>query len=245
MTDACPSIYRCSELKFVVDLARGQQIRAWARSHMAPDPHGSGAFGDEYHTTSLYFDTASFDVFHRRGSFGRAKYRIRRYGDGDLVFLERKLRRPNLLVKRRALVPMADLARLEAPPDGYWSGHWFEKRRAARRLDPVCQVSYDRMARGATSDGGTARLTLDGAIRVHSTRQVRFSGEPGIPLLPDALILELKFRDSMPALFKGLIEDLKLQPARASKYRLGLAALSPAGLGEHEALVEVEPGAHA
>jgi hypothetical protein len=232
-------------LKFVVDLTRGQQIRAWARSHLAPDPHGSGAFGDEYHTTSLYFDTPQYDVFHRRGSFGRAKYRIRRYGDGDLVFLERKLRRPNLLVKRRALVPMADLARLEAPANGWWPGHWFEKRRAARQLAPVCEVSYDRMARGATADGGTARLTLDGAIRVSSTRQIQFSGEPGMPLLPDTLIMELKFRDYMPALFKGLIEELQLQPARASKYRLGLTALNPAGLGEHEELVETEPGAHA
>lgn len=245
MTDARPSVSRCSEVKFVVDLARGQQIRAWARSHLAPDPHGAGAFGDEYHTTSLYFDTASFDVFHRRGSFGRAKYRIRRYGDGDQVFLERKLRRPHLLVKRRALVPMADLSRLEAPAEEWWPGRWFEKRRAARGLAPVCEVSYDRMARGATADGGTARLTLDGAIRVRSTRHVRFSGELGIPLLPDTLILELKFRDYMPALFKGLIERLQLQPARASKYRLGLTALSPAGLGEHDELVEMEPGTHA
>jgi hypothetical protein len=232
-------------MKFVVDVARGQQVRAWARSHMAPDPHGAGAFGDEYHTASLYFDTAQYDVFHQRGSFGRAKYRIRRYGDGDQVFLERKLRRPNLLVKRRALVPMGELARLEAPGDEWWPGRWFEKRRAARRLAPVCEVSYDRMARGATSDGGTARLTLDGAIRVRSTCEVEFSGEPGIPLLPDTLILELKFRDYMPALFKGLIEELRLEPSRASKYRLGLAALNPAGLGEHDVLVEMEPGAHA
>jgi len=44
---------------------------------------------DEYQTTSLYFDNASYDVFNRRGSFGRSKYRIRRYGEESSAFLER------------------------------------------------------------------------------------------------------------------------------------------------------------
>ena len=69
-----------TEIKFVVDSDLAGRIREWARAQLAPDPHGAGAAKDEYLTTSVYFDTEQLDVFHRRGSFGRSKYRIRRYG---------------------------------------------------------------------------------------------------------------------------------------------------------------------
>ena len=87
-----------------------------------PDPHGAGPDGDEYLTTSLYFDTEHFHVFQRRGSFGRSKYRIRRYGEADAAFLERKLREPTILAKRRTLVPLSGLEQLERAPAAVWSG---------------------------------------------------------------------------------------------------------------------------
>jgi hypothetical protein len=43
-------------------------------------------------------------------------------------------------------------------------------------------------------------------------------------LLPDRCILELKFRQDLPALFKGLIDDLGLTPQPVSKYRLSVQA---------------------
>ena len=85
------------ELKFVIGPDVAPRIRRWARIHLDADIHGTGPFGDEYRTTSVYFDTDDYDVFNRRGSFGRSKYRIRRYGDEDAFFLERKMRRPGVL----------------------------------------------------------------------------------------------------------------------------------------------------
>src|SRR6187549_2491358 len=81
-----------SEIKFTVDAATGARIRDRARHLLAPDPWASGPAADEYTTSTLYFDTADFAVYGRRGSYRRAKYRIRRYGESDMVFLERKLR---------------------------------------------------------------------------------------------------------------------------------------------------------
>ena len=78
-----------SEIKFLVDPGTGSRIRDWARARLQPDPYGEGPFGDEYRTTSLYFDTPEFDVFRRRGSYGRSKYRIRRYDGEAGAFLER------------------------------------------------------------------------------------------------------------------------------------------------------------
>jgi hypothetical protein len=39
------------------------------------------------------------------------------------------------------------------------------------------------------------------------------------------LILELKFHGPLPAIFKGLIEELRLASRTASKYRFGMMAL--------------------
>src|SRR5258705_13847320 len=101
-----------SEYKFVIDPATGVRICDWARARMERDPNGEGPFGDQYRTTSLYFDTADHDVFFRRDSLGRSKYRVRRYDGQGFVFLERKLRTASLLRKRRTQVPLEDLARI-------------------------------------------------------------------------------------------------------------------------------------
>ena len=81
-----------AEVKFLLAPSEADAVRAWARGRLPPDPHGAGEDADYYRITSLYADTAAQDVFFRRGSFGRSKYRIRRYADSDMVFLERKLR---------------------------------------------------------------------------------------------------------------------------------------------------------
>ncbi len=71
---------------------------------MEIDPHASPEIGDGYLITTLYCDTPAFDVFHQNGSYGNAKYRLRRYGHGEEIFLERKLRNRQMVVKRRSIV---------------------------------------------------------------------------------------------------------------------------------------------
>jgi VTC domain len=221
-----------SEVKFLVDPVLAAAIRQWARMHLGADPHGSGPSGDEYVTTSVYFDNEQLDVFHRRGSFGRSKYRIRRYGVDETVFLERKLREPTVLAKRRTMAPLTALARLEAGlPSSSWSGHWFHARLTARRLRPICQVSYRRTARTAISGGDLVRLTLDDALAAQPASRARFHDSPGVPVIDGRQILELKFRHETPSLFKRLVEEFRLTPSPASKYRLGMAATGQAPVG--------------
>jgi hypothetical protein len=216
------------ETKFLIDASLGARIGAWARAHLSPDPHGSGSFSDEYETSSVYFDTSQYEVFHRHGSFGRAKYRVRRYGTGDQVFLERKLRRDGLLIKRRTIAPLAHLDRLEQPgSDPAWGGHWFHRRLLLRRLRPVCQVSYHRVARTIELPEGLARLTLDSHLRALPLAHARFAKDGAAPFFDGQMILELKYRVRVPAIFRRLIEEFALSPRAASKYRLALAALGP------------------
>jgi hypothetical protein len=218
-----------SEVKFLVDAATGAEIRNWIRAHLEPDPHGTGAFADEYRTTSLYFDTDEGDVFHRRASFGRSKYRVRRYGSSSGVFLERKLRRPGILAKRRTTVPIDSLHRLDAQDAGVdWPGAWFHRRLLLRQINPVCQVSYARVARMSPTIDGLVRATLDDDVRVAPASRARFDPGSGVPFLEERMILELKYRHLLPVVFKRLVEAFALMPQPASKYRLGVATLAEA-----------------
>jgi len=233
------------EVKFVVPTGLANEIRRWARLELDADPHGGGPHGDEYCTTSLYLDNPALDVFHRRGSMGRSKYRIRRYDAAPQVFLERKMRQPAVLAKRRTLVPIASLSQLSPSSpllddrvttiDAGWSGRWFHQRIAVRRLRPVCQVSYFRMARGIFSGRETIRLTLDSELCARPALGYSFDRDPGAPIagLLDggATILELKYPGPAPALFKRLVERFALVPKTASKYRMGLSTAMPAPIG--------------
>ena len=217
-----------TELKFLVTPAVAREIRTWARTELSPDPHGAGPHADEYLTSSLYFDTDALDVFHRRGSFARAKYRVRRYGQGAVVFLERKMRTSSLLAKRRTVIALDDLGVLQdADPVPGWAGAWFQQRLRVRRLQPLVQVSYRRMARAMPGAYGTVRLTVDEQLRALPALDYEFRRDAGRPVLDDRAIVEIKFRKALPAKFKALIETHRLVPARMSKYRLAQDALLP------------------
>ena len=214
------------EIKFLIPAEMGLQIQDWARTNLQPDPCGIGDSGDQYATTSLYYETPGFDVFHQKESYGRAKYRIRRYGFDNYIFLERKFRTDRLLAKRRTSVPLETLDRLGEPvADPAWPGFWFHRRILKRGLKPLVQVSYDRIARLGSAPLGPIRLTIDTNLRVLPLPDRAFLPGVGLPLIEGKSILELKYVQDMPVIFKQLVERYAIGPGRVSKYRLGLGAL--------------------
>lgn len=215
------------EMKFLITPERAADMESWARAHMVPDPHAAGPAGDEYQVTSLYLDTPDFAVYSRRGSHGRSKYRVRRYGESDLLFLERKLKTGDRVGKLRSLIPAETLPLLDhagSPAD--WPGHWFHKRVEVRQLRPVCRISYQRMARLAGSPSGPIRLTVDRALSAEPIASYAF--HPPVQtteLLPGQCVLELKYRGELPGLFKQLLQEFPLRPQGSSKYRAAVLAL--------------------
>ncbi len=215
-----------SELKFLVDAWTVAALQPRIRAEMSPDPHAIERVGDDYQTKTLYFDTDEFDLYFRRGSNARAKFRIRRYNDAQNIFLERKARiNQNRLYKRRSGVSLSDLARLY-DHTASWDGNWFARRLQIRQLRPVCQVSYRRMARVAVIETESMRLTIDHGLRANVINSTAFRNDTGIELLaPGHAMLELKYGAQLPPPFTKIIEEFRLEPLALSKYRLAVKML--------------------
>lgn len=224
--DTRESREQAREIKFLADLDTREGLVAWARAHFDPDAFGLGPHRDAYSTSSLYFETAAFDVYRRRGSYGRSKYRIRRYGGAADVFLERKFRTERLLVKRRTTVALHELHRLgAAAADPRWKGYWFHRRLLLRRLEPILQLSYDRIARIGRSPHGLVRMTIDNNLRVLPMRDRAFLDDIGMPILEGRCVVEVKYRRELPDVFRSLAGQFSLAAQKMSKFRTGLRAL--------------------
>jgi hypothetical protein len=228
---AGPVLGAAYELKFQLTPAEAHAIEAWARQHLTPDPHGQHG---TYRITSVYCDTPRLDVFHRTEGYRRSKFRVRRYGTAERVFLERKSKKAGRVKKKRVEVHAAELPVLvggEAPPE--WVGAWFLQRVRRRSLLPTCCVAYHRTAFLGRAGGSPVRLTLD---RDLVGMPVSAWDVPpltvGRALLTDAVLLELKYHVAMPALFHDLLPRLPLQSARGSKYR---RCIQLCGLGVSQA----------
>jgi len=211
------------ELKFVIDDETAGTIRNWARERLQPDAYAAEPGGDGYRVSTLYLDTPEFDIF-RESAVGReGKYRLRRYGSEAVVWLERKSKAGGLVRKQRASVPDGDLQRKIARPGGdTWPDEsWFPQRVEELSLRPVCHVTYERFARIGSTPVGPVRLTLDSRLCGEPTSEWTVPTESlaSGALLDRRNVLELKFRQSVPALFKDLIQDLRLPVGRFSKYR--------------------------
>ena len=183
-------------------------------------------FGMSTMTTSLYFETPEFHVYRRHESYGRSKFRVRRYGHSNIVFLERKFRTERLLAKRRTTVPLTDLQHLaEIVPDPRWEGYWFQRRMLLRRLRPFIQMSYDRVARVGASPTGPVRMTIDTNLRVLPMPDRALIPGVGFPLIEDKCIIEVKYRRQVPDVFLDMAREIGIEPQKVSKYRVGLTAL--------------------
>lgn len=213
------------ELKFLLDGARAGEVLAWARGQLRPDPHGDPARGGAYQTTTLYCDTANWQVYWRAPTYRRRKFRLRRYGAEELVYLERKTRRADRVAKLRTVAALGELPLLAAPPGPDWPCGWFHRQLTARQLRPALLVSYDRVALIGEAAEGSLRLTFDRELHGRPWHGWELPAAwDGAAFLRGQVICEMKFRTALPPLFKELMARFKLAPSKASKYRHGVAA---------------------
>ncbi len=215
------------EIKFLIGEDSAAQVRDWARVNMSRDPVAACDEREMYQVHTVYLDTPTLGVFGRAGALRTRKYRLRRYGSEDTVWLERKAKVRGRVKKRRTAISEEQLACLyDSAPPPYWPGQWFRRRVQLRQLQPVCSVTYERFARIGLTPEGPIRLTLDRAIGGCGLQPTEATGwdVPRSSLdelqrLSGLCILELKYPTSLPALFKGVMSDFTLSPLKVSKFR--------------------------
>jgi hypothetical protein len=215
------------ELKFVLDESLAEKVTRWCSARMQPDPHGDPALGGLYRTTTLYLDTAAFDIVHGVGAFRWHKYRLRRYGHEPWVFAERKRKAGDRVRKRRATIAGADVARLAdaSSPAQSWAGAGFRRLVQRLCLRPACLIGYERRAFIGVVAEGPVRLTLDHHLRGQRWNEwIVADHADGVPLLQAQVVCELKFQNGLPLLFKQLLAELQLVARSASKYCLAVQA---------------------
>jgi hypothetical protein len=201
------------EVKFRLTSREAEDAEAWARAHLTPDPHGHNGV---YRTTSLYLDTPFLDIYHKTPGYRRSKFRLRRYGVEPHIHLERKSRRGDRVRKRREVIALADVPRLLDEDGG---GAWFGPQVRRRLLRPICWIGYTRTAFTSVTPSGPLRLTLDrDAVGTTASAWDVPDRVNGRILLSDEVILELKFRSSLPKLFHELLAVLPSRVAGVSKY---------------------------
>jgi SPX domain protein involved in polyphosphate accumulation len=223
------------ELKYVLDAKLSSDVRAWAREHLGVDSHCNASLDDSYDVTTLYLDTPELDLFHRTGTIGSTKHRVRRYGDETILWIETKSKKKNVVQKDRTATSedecVTHLSDLEN--DSPWCGDWFTGRIIERRLQPTVQVHYRRFARMSTLGGESMRLTIDSQLQSSPANgwNIASTSEHSDPSqrlsAASAEVLELKFHRRMPHLFKELLREFPIPLASFSKYRTACVAACP------------------
>jgi len=212
------------EVKYRLTAHEAERVQAWACGRLTPDPHGAGGV---YRTTSLYLDTPVLDIYHKTRGYRRSKYRLRRYGSEEWVHLERKIRRGDRVRKSRDVIALADVPRLLDADGG---GGWFGSLVRQRLLRPICWISYSRTAFTAVTSSGPVRLTLDReVVGTTASNWTVPAGVEGRKLLLGEVIVELKFRSNLPALFYDLLDTLPSRQVGVSKYSRCVEAWELAG----------------
>jgi hypothetical protein len=109
-----------------------------------------------------------------------------------------------------------------------WCGDWFADRIAERQLQPAVMVHYRRFARMSHIGEEDLRLTIDthlGASPVNGwTVLPRTDVANSEQTIASGSILELKFHNVLPALFKQLLQQYPISAANFSKYRTAFSA---------------------
>ena len=207
------------EAKFLAPFAKREAILARLAATLAPDPL-AGADGT-YQVSTVYLDTPARDVLARKRGFRRTKYRVRRYDHDDGLFLEEKSRRAGNVSKRRVRVVPEELALVTSNAVTDWAGGWFREAVLAKEYAPTARVQYRRTALVGVAQGAGVRLTIDDHVVGEAWDSWSPVGPPsGEELLAGQMILEMKFFDVMPVMFKDLIAAEQLHVKGRSKYRL-------------------------
>ena len=176
-----------------------------------------GSRSQHYHTR--YFDTDGREMYHKhhRGLANRHKVRIRRYGSGDLHFLEVKEKNSRGVTSKKRVqtsgmdhdIIMKEEAFLLSVSPYEGSG-----------IDLTMENDFSRIT--LVSHAQTERVTLDYGLQFSSNESEEQLDLPGIA------IAEIKFKTRLSgSSLHAALRKFRIKPRRFSKYAIGMALLHP------------------
>lgn len=167
---------------------------------------------------SIYFDTASLEMFrhHRSGKATRQKVRTRQYMDSGLCFLEvkRKDNRKRTRKKRMSLPPeefrdfRSDAGACE------WLGSHSDYTEDS--VSPCLETKFSRIT--LVDSDFSERLTIDTQVAFRNLR-LDTAGSLG-----EAVIIELKTDSRRRSRMQDILLRHRIKPAKISKYCMGVVS---------------------
>ncbi len=212
------------ELKYLINYGEKEILAARLKEIADIDPHATAA---GYTIRSLYFDDLWDSSYEEKlmGTASRKKYRIRLYNfSDDFIVLECKEKEGSYIYKRslkinREITEDIINGRYQSL-DGYKDELAMEFQQLLKAgMHPAVVVDYDRLP--FVYDPGTVRITFDMHLRAAFTGNDIF--DPGLPVFeamedPDKLIMEVKYTEFLPELFKEVLTPHTAVCVSSSKY---------------------------
>lgn len=194
-----------------------------------------------YPVTSLYFDTPHRGDYHDKsgGFLRRTKIRARIYAprltpEINEIWLEEKARHDAVTRKSRALLSQESFKRLlqKGAPALLRSLPVGDKEGALPLLSkiilgarqPALLVQYLRRPYVGFFQGERVRITFDYNLRVCAKPDLWYPFS-WIPIEPNRVVMEVKFKSELPKWFGTLIKFLELERVSISKYGRAVEAV--------------------
>ena len=212
------------ELKFIISYREKDIIEQRLKEIASIDSHAQNG---QYLIRSLYFDDIWHSAYEEKmaGTATRKKYRIRIYNfSDDYICLECKHKQANYIYKTSLRLTREETDRIL---DGDYSfllekdnelANEFYLECMTNGLRPEVIVDYDRIP--YVYDAGTVRITFDMGVRAGFMDYNIF--DPNIPVYetmsPDELIMEVKYTEFLPDIFRTIIPPENAIYTAASKF---------------------------
>ena len=227
MQDKRTSLPARHELKYFINPAELDALRARLRPVMQLDPHCKG--GKPYVIRSLYFDDVDDSAYYDKqaGVMHRDKYRIRiyRYSDKE-IFLERKRKLGDLIQKSSTRISRklcdqlvrGSCNKLDLVDNALLNDLFREMR--VSLLRPKVIVDYTRET--FIHPVENVRVTLDKNLRTGLLSRNLFSPDVMTvsPLDDGREILEVKYDSYLPDFISAMLWDVPAERSAISKYVL-------------------------
>lgn len=227
------------EFKYLLSWQTFQEIRARLQRYVKVDGFAQKAAGNYYEVISLYYDSPKFYYYYEKfdGVKNRKKIRLRTYRmNNEFVgnaFLEIKRKCDAVILKDRFLLDKNAYHNFiknneffmpdgERPKTAAPIIEEYEQERARHSLQPQILINYRREPYVGKFNNNF-RVTFDYNLMACPSGDL-YDTDCATPLLPDGVVMELKFNGKFPYYIREVIESYNLERVAFSKYGRGVEA---------------------